>query len=391
MAQSSLRNIWRSAVAIVCLSVALTAHAQSPRPTDDSSDEAGLWYAVDKIEEYVKLSGARITDPVLINYAQRVTCAVTGPACKDIRLYIINEPSFNASMYPNGMMLIHSGLLLRAENEAQLSCVIGHEYGHFKQDHSLQRWRRAKNIANASILLNIVGAAAGAGQETSIGTSIAGVLAQQSFSREHEREADTIGFEQAAGAGYSADQCAKVWTNLISESEASEFKKVRNQATKSSLLSTHPVPIERAQTLEDMAKKMPGGANKGESAHKLATGSHFEQWVNTELLAKDYDRHIHLFEQLKARGQNAALLDFYIGEAYRLRREDGDSVLAMAAWERSAAQDGAPAQVWKMLGEQYRREKRNDDALMAYRKYLAASPNAPDKAFIERYIQRLSQ
>lgn len=371
--------------------MATSAFAQSPRPTDESSDEAGMWYAVDKIEEHVKTAGARITDPDLIAYAQRVTCAVTGPDCENIRLYLINEPSFNASMYPNGMMLLHSGLLLRAENEAQLSCVIGHEYGHFIEAHSIERWRRAKNIANASLLLNIVGAAAGAGNATSLTTSIGGVLAQQSFSRDHEREADTIGFEQAAGAGYASGQCAQVWTNLISETEASEFKKVRKRATSSSLLSTHPVPTERAQTLREMAEQTPGGSKTGQSEHKRATEPHFQEWLRTELLAKDYERHIHLFEQLKERGRNSAVLDFYIGEAYRLRRDEGDEALAMQAWERSASQAGAPAQVWRALGEQYRREKRNPEALEAYQKYLAADPSAPDKAFIERYITRLSQ
>lgn len=367
----------------------LSAQAQSKRPTDNTTDEAGLWYTVDKIEEHVKTSGVRVMDPDLIAYAEEVTCRVVGEGCKELRVYIIDEPQFNAGMYPNGMMLIYSGLLLRTENEAQLACVIGHEYGHFIKDHSLQRWRSAKRIANASILLNIVGAAAGAGRETSLGTAIAGALYQSSYSREHERESDIVGFEYVAKAGYDTRECANVWTNLIGELDESQYRRVRRAGRSGSPFSSHPVPTERAIYLGDLAGQTPGGDYIGEAEHKAATRPFMEQWLKTELLAKDFDRHIFLFEELKSRGRPAGMLDYYVGEAYRLRRDDGDRELAGQAWEAASKDASAPAQTWRSLGEYYRREKRNDDALAAYKVYLEKDPNAPDRALIERYIKRL--
>lgn len=366
------------------------AHAQGQRPANDSSDEAGLWYAVDKIELQVQSSGLRVTDPKLVDYAQRVTCKVTGPDCDKIRLYIIDAPYFNASMYPNGMMLLNSGLLLRAENEAQLSCVIGHEYGHFIEEHSLQQWRRAKSMANASIVLQIIGGAAGVGNETSLGTRIGSLLAQLGFSREQEREADTIGFNKAAEAGYDTSACSEVWMNIISETQSSTFKKVRKRTGKTTVLSSHPGAGERADTLAQMADSRPGGTRLGEAEHKAATQSHFSKWLATELLAKDYDRHIHLFEALKNRGRDSATADYYIGEAYRLRKGEGDKARAFKAWEAAAKGANPPPQVWRALGEQYRRKKMNAEALGAYQKYLNQSPNAPDRALIQAYVTRLS-
>ena len=371
---------------------AMPAYGQvSKRPTDDSTDEAGLWYAVDKIEESIKTSGLRVTDPVLVKYAQDVTCKVTGDDCQFIRLYVINAPYFNASMYPNGMMLLNSGLLLRAENEAQLSCVIGHEYGHFKNEHTLQQWRRAKTIANWSIILNFAGAAAGAGRETSIGTQLASLMAQLSYSREHEREADDIGFRTAAAAGYDSSQCAAVWENVIGETQSSTFKRVRKRATKGSTFSSHPVPTERQETLAKMAVETPGGSYTGETEHKTATSRFFSYWLSTELLAQDYDRHIYLFNELKARGRDAAPLDYYLGEAYRRRKGEGDRARAVEAWKDAAAQPGAPAQVYRSLGEHYRRQKQTAEALQAYQTYLRKDPNAQDKALIEAYITRLQK
>lgn len=382
-----------SFISAIILSGALlsgTASAQnSMRPTDESSDEAGLWYAVDKIEESVRTSGLRVTDPDLVDYAQRVTCKVTGPDCDQVRLYIINAPYFNASMYPNGMMLLNSGLLLRADNEAQLACVIGHEYGHFKEQHSLERWRRAKTIANASILLNFAGAYAGAGRETSLSTAIAGLVAQQSFSREHEREADLIGFEMTGKAGYAASECSSVWGNVISETQASDFRRIRNRATKGNFLSSHPVPTERQQTLAELAQANPGGSLTNADGHASVTRRFTQTWLRTELLAQDYPRHIHLFEALKGRGYSEGLLDYYIGEAYRLRRDDGDEARAFAAFERAASSPDVPALVHRALGEHYRRQGESQKALASYQTYLARNPNAEDKVLIARYIDRL--
>ena len=378
--------------AAMALAISTSAFAQeSLRPTDMSTDEAGMWYQVDKIEEQVKTAGVRVTDPALVDYVQRVTCKVTGEDCSQIRLYIIDAGVFNASMFPNGMMLVNSGLLVRAENEAQLACVIGHEYGHFKELHSLERWRKAKSMANMSMFVSLAAGAAGAGDAGSLGAALVSLALQQSFSREHEREADSIGFDTAAAAGYSAGECADVWTNLISEQEASQFKKVRKRGKSNNIFSSHPVPKERAKTLSDMAKKTPGGQDVGVGTHSAATSKFLDQWLRTELLAKDYDRHIHMFGQLKDRGRNAGMIDYYIGEAYRLRKGEGDRDKAVEYWERAATQAGSPPEVYRSLGEYYRRKKRKDDALKAYREYLTRAPAAEDRELIQAYVTRLEK
>ncbi len=374
----------------VVLAAAMTAGAQtSLRPTDMSTDEAGMWYQVDKIEQQAKTAGVRVTDPQLMQYVQDVTCKVTGPDCPQIRPYIINAGVFNASMYPNGMMLVNSGLLLRAENEAQLACVIGHEYGHFKELHSLERWRKAKSLANLSIVFQMAAGAAGAGSEAGLGAQLMTFLLQQSFSREHEREADNIGFQMAAAAGYDVAECADVWINLISEQEASSFKKVRKRGKGINLFSSHPVPKDRAAKLKAMAKSTPGGTDIGKVRHDVATEKFYAQWLETELLAKDFDRHIHLYNQLKVRGRPAGTSDYYVGEAYRKRKSEGDRERAALAWEAAASAQGTPPQVWRSLGEHYRRNKQKPQALDAYRKYLAAAPAAPDRELIAAYIDRL--
>ena len=61
------------------------------------------------------------------------------------QVHLVRTPLFNASMAPNGMMQVWTGLLLRVDDEAQLAAVLGHEFGHYLARHSTERLRDAKS------------------------------------------------------------------------------------------------------------------------------------------------------------------------------------------------------------------------------------------------------
>lgn len=376
-----------------CAALALlagTATAQT-RPEDQSTDEAGLWYKMDKYEQVLKNSGAVIDDPELNAYVRRVTCDITGQeACDKLRIYIIEEPIFNASMAPNGMMMVYSGLLLRSESEAQMACVLGHEYGHFAEKHSLQGWRRAKSTSNWMLGLQFVAAFAGLPPETGQAINQVGSLLFYRYNRGQETEADTIGFNLTAGADYKADECANVWKNLIAENENSAFRSKRNRGKWFNPYSTHPLPKDRIAELEAMAASYDSGEKTGRETHISAVRPYLESWMKAELLARDFNSNIYLFEQLKARGFPPGMADYYIGEAYRLRKAVGDKDRAVTMWEQAAAQAGAPAAVHRALAEHYRKQGQRAKALTSYQTYLTQSPQAEDRALISAYIDRLN-
>ncbi len=368
-----------------------SAYAQS-RPEDQSTDEAGLWYKMDKYEQALKNSGAVIDDPELNAYVRRVTCDITGQeACDKLRIYIIQEPIFNASMAPNGMMTVYSGLLLRSENEAQMACVLGHEYGHFAEKHSLEGWRRAKSTSQWMIGLQFAAAFAGLPPEMGQVINQVGSLLFYRYNRGQETEADTIGFNLTAKADYHADECANVWKNLISENENSSFKSKRRRGKWFNPYSTHPLPKDRINELEALAASYSSGQKTGRDNHIAAITPYLENWMKAELLARDFDSNIYLFEQLKARGFPPGMADYYVGEAYRLRKEEGDRARAVAMWEKAMTQEGVPASVHRALAEHYRKKDRKADALASYQTYLAQSPQAEDRELILAYINRLNK
>ena len=366
---------------VAALALPFAAFAQTVNPYEGmDKDEAGLWYTMDKAEAKVKTSGARIHDAALNAYVKNLTCDIVGPDCEKLRIYLINSPEFNALMAPNGMMMVSSGLLLRAENEAQLGCVIGHEYGHFLENHSLEQWRGLKNVGVTNLFIPIAGA-------------LIGMASLSDFSRDQEREADEIGFRLTSGKGYVPGECSDVWLNLIGENAVSDNKRTRKSTskTKHGVFSSHPVAKERVETLKALAESTEGGDKTGRDVYQAATVPHLAKWLDNELLAKDYSRHIYLFEQLKDRGRHAATLNFYLGEAYRLRRQDGDKTKALSYWQEAATLDGAPPLVWRNLAEYERRSGDKTKALEYYNRYLSEAPDAADKPLIQKYIDRLSK
>ena len=208
--------------------------------------EAGLWMQMNKYEENLKTSGSRHKDKNLEKYLKNILCKLTPDYCKDIRVYVQDMPYFNAFMAPNGMMVVWTGLLLRAQNEAQLAAVIGHEAGHYIKRHSLKSWLDAKSRTDLMVLLSTglaVGGVPGGGDIFNLTQLLqAGFMAKHS--RDNEREADKIGLDFLINSGYEPYEAPKIWENIIKEMELGEVNKPL------SFLASHPAPEERIENLK---------------------------------------------------------------------------------------------------------------------------------------------
>ena len=108
-------------------------HAACGLPTrpNCTGDEGGLWAMMDREETRLRRSPFRMRNVELDKYLSGIACQLAADHCPDIRVYAMRTPYFNASMAPNGMLQIWSGLLLRMENEAQLAAIVAHEIGHY--------------------------------------------------------------------------------------------------------------------------------------------------------------------------------------------------------------------------------------------------------------------
>jgi predicted Zn-dependent protease len=352
------------------------------RPSPDS-DEKGLWSLMDRAEQDLKVSRFVVRDAGLNEYVRDIVCRLAKDHCPDVRTYIVRTAQFNASMAPNGMMEVWTGLLLRCGDEAQLAAILGHEIGHYLRRHTVERWRDARNKSDFGAFVGLGLAVAGLGAFGSL-AQLALLASSFGFSRDQEREADEIGLELMARAGYAPSAAAEVWEQLIAEYRAGTAERSRQL-----LFATHPEPEERMDTLREAAMKAGGDA--GERGHerylaKLAGARAL--LVGDELALRQYGRSELVFQRLLAQWPDDGQLWFAKGEVYRLRGEEGDADRARAAYARALETRNAPPETLRATMLVELKAGARDRAQAALDAYLKAKPDAADAEALKMLLSQ---
>lgn len=356
-------------------------------PTD--VDERGLWHACEQLEREIAGSNFLITDPGVNAYVRGITERLIDDVMQDMRIYVVRNPDFNASMAPNGMMIVHSGLLVRADNEAQLAAVLGHESGHYLRRHSVQNWRgqRRKSAVAAFAMV----AAAGVSSPTSgyqwidVANSISLALALSlfSFSRELETEADAYGLQLLGRAGYAPGAAAEIWAQLIAERRASAA--ARNKRYKDwsrSSFSTHPPTENRMADLRESAEVMSvTEGDDGRQRYHAALAPIRSMLLEEQVRLNDPGANLYLLNRL-ANERWDGTLRYYEGEVYRLRDETDDTQRAAAAYALAVAEPDAPPEAHRAHGYALLKAGQREEGRNALARYLELAPDAKDAAMV---------
>ena len=378
-----------------CLAFVLLGFAACASPVADiqpgqrpalDTDEAGLWMAMDRAEKALKTSGNRVRDEALNEYVSGIVCKLAGAYCPDIRIYLVRVPYFNASMAPNGTMQVWTGLILRTRNEAQLATVLGHEIAHYLRRHSLQMWQDARSKTNVLIFFQIATAAAGVALAGNAASLIA-LGSISAFSREHEREADSVGLKLLAEAGYDPREASKIWEQLIREEKAAEDKKSRPL-----FFASHPPPEERNETLKRLAAEaMKDGLARtaGQERFRAVFLPHRGKYLRDELHVRRFSRTEELLNILLEDGANVGELRYFQGELYRLRGKEGDRDKALDAYRKALASGGTPPEIHRSMGLIYLKSGESDKARASFSKYLELRPDASDREMIRSLMQQI--
>ncbi|MEO2280915.1 M48 family metallopeptidase [Pseudoalteromonas pernae] len=190
-------------------------------------------------------------DPATNAYVQCISDAVVAVlpqkfAQQKWEVVVFEEDSANAFALPGGYIGVHTGLLKVAKNQDQLATVIGHEVGHVIAEHSNERASQSQVLQTGMQLGSVALEAGEIGYRNEIMGAL-GLGAQYGvvlpFSRTHESEADEIGLELMAKAGFKPDQSVALWQNMAQS----------GGATPPEFLSTHPSPSSR---INDLQKRM---------------------------------------------------------------------------------------------------------------------------------------
>ncbi|BCB06731.1 Zn-dependent protease [Vreelandella venusta] len=158
-----------------------------------------------------------------------------------IRVFESEQP--NAFALPGGYMGVNTGMLNIATNQNQLASVVGHEIGHVIANHANER---ASTKSATSLGLSVL--ASTSGMQTPGGQQLMGVLGMGAeygialpFSRRHESEADVIGLQLMAQAGFDPRESVTVWENMQAASGG---------GAPPAWMSTHPSEGQRIEGLQ---------------------------------------------------------------------------------------------------------------------------------------------
>lgn len=347
------------------------------------SDERGLWSLMDRAERRLKDSRFLVRDPTLNAYVQDIVCRLNEDHCPDIRPYVIRTPRFNASMAPNGMMQVWTGLLLRCSDEAQFAAIIGHEMGHYLRQHTVERWRDAREKADFGAVLGLGLAVAGVGYAGSL-TNLALTASMFAFSRDQEREADEIGLELMLKAGYDPVAAPEVWEQLIAEAKAGTAERSSNI-----LFATHPEPEERLVALRQSAASRGGKAGeRGYDRYRQKLAGVREEIFHDELALRQYGRSELVFDRLIKQSPDDGMLWYAKGEVYRLRGNTSDTALAIDAYSKALDTSNAPPETYRSIVLVELKRGERDKAQAAFDSYIDLKPNAPDAGALRMILNQ---
>jgi predicted Zn-dependent protease len=240
------------AVALLTLAAFLSACATTQLPPISAAgpgfeplpDERALWAAARDEEERLLEEVRVYEDPLLADYLEDLVADLNPPgmaANREVRyrVTVVEDPTLNAFAYPHGSVFVHTGLLARMENEAQLATVLGHEMTHVENRHMIRHHRASRNrqialtavaVAAAVVVAGEAGEAIEQGNYSraariellsdvllSLGLTLAFVASVNGYGRGLEEEADRGGFVKLAAAGYDPAEAPKVYQTLMQD------------------------------------------------------------------------------------------------------------------------------------------------------------------------------
>jgi predicted Zn-dependent protease len=373
---------------------ATSPESNTPLVSDDmlaNADEIMLWQKSEEVQRVLESSGFIYSNPELEDYLNMMIAKLQPqfmPADLKIRVKVVKNSYLNAFAYPNGVVYIHTGLLARMDNEAQLAAVLAHEMIHCIQRHALQAFRR---FGDRRSFLKTVQQALMANkglQELAKYLGFTGsVAAVSGYTHQLEKEADRLGIDLMIKAGYDPKEALFLFNYLLTEIEQEGLEEPF-------FFGSHPNVRERIKHLQNLtddrcAFRKPAAQNKKIFLEKIKRV--ILDNADLDIRIGRFHEARHGVEKYLRINPNEPRAYFMLGEIYRQRGQADDVQKAIKLYNQAIFLDPTYADPHKAIGLIHFKNGQRALAKKFFESCLQLSPDSPDRAYIQAYLKRCAQ
>ncbi len=370
---------------ILALGGCASALADSGRPPQDArlpSDEQKRRAEAEKESRRLAGGARAYDDPALAAYLTTIARRLAPADAPAMTVLVLREPLPGAFALPDGTVAVHTGLLARVDNEAQLAAVLGREVAHAAARHAAAPGATASADGFPPTPPLFVGA----------DLPMARAADLDGQGRQRERDADRAAIEAMARAGYDPREFVRIFERLAADETAdaagpfflgSRRGRADRLDSARDLLqarSDPPPPDGPARDAEEFDRRLrPVLRDNAVLAARAGRFALARTQIDRALAVAPADAPAHVAE----------------GEILRLeaqrRPADAAALVARArgAYERAAALDPALAEPYRQLGVLYYQAGARAEARAAWERYLEISPDAADAPRIREYLSGL--
>jgi len=371
-------------LALIMVVWCLVAGCATPRPIPAISpltadeEEQMIWRRAQKELDAINDSGMLYQNVEIENYLNRIAAKLHANSISpgfSFQIKVIKDPSLNAFASPNGVIYIHTGILARMDNEAQLAALLAHEIVHCTHRHSLRTLRSIKdrtqaNNARVRELAQLLG----------INGSI---TSTSGYTRELETEADRVGLDLAIKANYDPREILNLFELLKQEIELEGIEEPY-------FFGTHPNVRQRIENVnnwlsEKYRGKITGIKNTDVFQSKISRlvldNARLDLRQGRFFVAQ---RAVEKFLVIK---QDDARAYFLLGEIFRQRGRQDDAAAAIKNYEKSISLNPSFPEPHKAIGLIHYKDGEKRLAKKYFESCLLLSPETIDRAYIQGYLK----
>ncbi len=394
ISEKALRTLLLAALTLAgCATTDLTPIGKTRISFQPEADERRLWARSEEEQRKLDSSGLLYQDAELETYLNDVLDRLVPPEIKNetfrITVRVLRNPLLNAFTYPNGVIYVHTGILARMDNEAQLATLLGHELTHATHRHGIVRFRDVQNkaafLATFQVMTGPFGLIGALAQV--IGT-VGTIAAVYGYSQDQEREADREGLSLVIYAGYDPREAPKLFGHL--KEWVADQKK-----PEPFFFGTHPRLDERIDNFnrllaDEFKDAVARGGRVEESEFLTRSRTIILENSVLDLQAGRFLQAQKGLTKFLALSPDDPRAHYYLAESYRRKNDPKERDLAIENYQKAMALDSTFADPHRGLGSLYYQEGKRAEAREAFQHYLSLAPAAADRPFIEGVVKELA-